>query len=157
MTDELKQAVRAAGQRAEVRAAVGRVYAELGRAVQSRRPVCEMSGRCCRFEAYGHRLYVTTIELGTFLYELKQLERPMKLLEAIAAWDGTGCPFQVAKLCGVHGIRPLGCRMFFCDPTSTPWQNEQYERFHGQIKQLHDELDVPYAYMEWREALRGEI
>jgi Fe-S-cluster containining protein len=155
MTDELRRAIVAAGQRAEVRAAVAAIYAELGEAIAQRRPLCSMSGRCCRFEAYGHRLFVTTIELGTFIHELRRMEPPAKLLEAIGRWDGTGCPFQVAKLCGVHGIRPLGCRMFFCDPGSTQWQNEQYERFHGRIRQLHDELGVPYAYMEWREALKN--
>jgi hypothetical protein len=56
------------------------------------------------------------------------------------AWDGTGCPFQVAKLCGVHAIRPFGCRMFFCDPASTQWQNDAYERYHARLKQLHETL-----------------
>ena len=58
-------------------------------------------------------------------------------------------------MCGVHAIRPFGCRMFFCDPTSTDWQNDAYERFHGQLKQLHQTLGVPYFYVEWRQALRA--
>ena len=68
-------------------------------------------------------------------------------------WDGTGCPFQVAKLCGVHEIRPFGCRIYFCDATSTVWQQEAYEAFHGQLKRLHESLGVPYFYVEWRSAL----
>ena len=68
-------------------------------------------------------------------------------------WDGSGCPFQVEGLCSVHSIRPFGCRVFFCDATSDDWQHAQYERFHAQLKQLHDELAVPYRYMEWRAAL----
>ena len=45
--------------------------------------------------------------------------------------------------------------MFFCDATSTEWQNDAYERFHARIQQLHAELGVPYFYVEWRAALRA--
>jgi hypothetical protein len=45
--------------------------------------------------------------------------------------------------------------MFFCDATSTEWQNQAYERFHGELKGLHETLGVPYAYVEWRQALRA--
>jgi hypothetical protein len=55
----------------------------------------------------------------------------------------------------VHPIRPFGCRIFFCDATATEWQNEQYERFHARIKRLHEELAIPYFYVEWRLALRS--
>jgi hypothetical protein len=44
--------------------------------------------------------------------------------------------------------------MFFCDATSTDWQNALYERFHERLKQLHETLAVPYFYVEWRQALR---
>ena len=43
--------------------------------------------------------------------------------------------------------------MFFCDATSTDWQNELYERFHSELKRLHETLDVPYFYIEWRRAI----
>ena len=43
--------------------------------------------------------------------------------------------------------------MFFCDATSTQWQNAAYEQFHAQLKNLHVEMEVPYYYLEWREAL----
>jgi hypothetical protein len=44
--------------------------------------------------------------------------------------------------------------MFFCDPTSTEWQNESYEHFHAELKRLHEHHGVPYRYVEWRAALR---
>lgn len=141
----LKQAVAAAADREEVVRAVREVYAEIQAAVDERKPPCEMSGRCCRFEEYGHRLYVTTIELAAFVATHSGTPAP--------AWDGTGCPFQQARLCTVHTIRPFGCRIFFCDPTSTEWQNQAYERFHAQLKDLHERLNVPYFYVEWRQAL----
>jgi Fe-S-cluster containining protein len=144
-------AFRAAG-RAEVRGAVAALYADVQRAIDQARPRCDVSGRCCRFEEFGHRLFVTTIELAAFWYELETAGRPSAGQQA---WDGTGCPFQSAGLCGVHAIRPFGCRIFFCDPASERWQRDQYERFHARLKRLHDELGVPYQYVEWREALRA--
>src|SRR6187551_527255 len=127
MSDSLREAVHAAAARPEVIAAVEAVYADLAKDVAERRPVCVASGRCCRFEEYGHRLYVTTVELACFVHGLRETKPPFPT----RAWDGTGCPFQAGKLCGVHPIRPFGCRMFFCDATSTDWQNEAYERHHA--------------------------
>jgi Fe-S-cluster containining protein len=151
----LRDAVRAAAGRAEARAVVERVYADLATEIDRRRPVCVVSGRCCRFEEFGHRLYVTTLELASFLhgFEQGQAARPHALAQAIERWDGAGCPFQVARLCGVHAFRPFGCRMFFCDATSTQWQHEAYEAFHARLKRAHEELDVPYFYLEWRQAI----
>src|SRR6202012_3380440 len=130
------------------------------------RPICVVSGRCCRFEEYGHRLYVTTMELAAFFG--RYLEHRARLddrnhphpgpLPRVrgrgenAAGDGTGCPFQGGKLCGGHAFRPMGCRIFFCDASSTQWQQDLYERLHERLKSLHGELDVPYAYVEWRQA-----
>ena len=68
--------------------------------------------------------------------------------------DHGGCPFQRDKLCTVHAVRPFGCRIFFCDPTSTDWQTAAYERHHAELKRLHERLGVPYFYLEWRQALR---
>jgi Fe-S-cluster containining protein len=136
----------AAATRPDVNSAVENVYRALQDAIDLRRPICTSSGRCCRFEEFGHRLFVTTLEMAAFV---SQANRPLNP----GAWDKTGCPFQLNRLCDVHEIRPFGCRIFFCDETSTQWQAEQYERFHREIKRLHEELGVPYFYVEWRQAL----
>ena len=146
--DDIRQAVFDAADRPDVRDALEGVYRELAGEIARRGPRCDLSGRCCRFEEYGHRLYVTTIELAGFVHGLRQ-GGPTP-----PEWDGTGCPFQVARLCSVHSIRPFGCRAFFCDPTAKEWQNEVYERLHGGIKRLHEHLAVPYYYVEWRSGLR---
>lgn len=151
MTD-LPEIVRTAAARPEVRAAVADLYARVQAAIDARRPVCAISGRCCRFEEYGHRLYVTTMEMAAFVHDLDAARNAGSIRENLE-WDGTGCPFQVTKLCGVHRIRPFGCRMFFCDATATEWQNEQYERFHAELRTLHEQLGIPYRYIEWRAAL----
>jgi Fe-S-cluster containining protein len=129
-----------------VRNAVENVYLALQDAIDLRRPICSASGRCCRFEEYGHRLFVTTMEMAAFI---SGIDRPL----APRGWVGKGCPFQLKGLCDVHLTRPFGCRVFFCDETSTQWQAEQYERLHRELKRLHAELGVPYFYVEWREAL----
>ena len=55
----------------------------------------------------------------------------------------SSCHFQMDGLCGVHDLRPFGCRIFFCDETSTQWQHDMGERLHGQLRALHDQLNVP--------------
>lgn len=142
---ELSTAVAVAKGQPAALAAVAALYAAIQAEIDARKPVCVISGRCCHFEKYGHRLYVTTIELAAFMAQL-----PTKPMEN---WTGQGCPFQAGKLCGVHAIRPMGCRLFFCDPTSTDWQQTLYERFHADLKKLHTRFAVPYFYCEWRAAL----
>src|SRR5688572_16173660 len=110
--EDLARNVRSAASRPEVRAAVTDVYRRVQFEVELVRPVCSVSGRCCRFEQYGHRLYVTTLELAVFVEALDSARAQGRAPE-VDAWDGTGCPFQVSKLCGVHPFRPFGCRMFF--------------------------------------------
>jgi Fe-S-cluster containining protein len=151
----LRDAVLQAAARDEVRAAVLRVYADLQRAIDLRKPVCTASGRCCRFEEFGHRLYVTTIELAAFVRDLPEdSQSATGDLRSVMQSSPGGCPYQVGGLCSVHAIRPFGCRIFFCDATSDQWQHEQYELFHAELKRLHEALGVPYRYVEWREALR---
>jgi len=146
--EELFEAVYRAAGREEVRCAVQQIYDELQQAIDVRKPLCNTSGRCCRFEEFGHRLYVTTIELAKFVYDLQ-----VGSAKPQAAGDENGCRFQISGLCGVHAIRPFGCRIFFCDATATQWQQDQYEQFHARLKHLHEMLYVPYFYVEWRSAL----
>lgn len=153
MEQELRNAVEEAAQRADVIEVVRGIYRGLQAEIDRRRPVCVVSGRCCRFEEYGHRLYVTTLELAAFVKGLADLSRTGEPVSR--STDPGGCPFQIKKLCGVHAIRPFGCRMFFCDASATDWQHEQYEKFHARLRSLHEELGVPYFYIEWRAALEA--
>lgn len=138
-------AVRAAGDAG--RAEIEEIYADFGRAVATVRPRCDASGACCRFEAYGHRLFITTIEMAAFTRSVRVAADP--------TWDGTGCPYQKVGRCDAHDARPFGCRVYFCDESTTDWQQRQYERMHDRLRSLHDRLGVPYLYVEWREALKA--
>ena len=123
------------------------IYVDFARELASVRPRCDASGACCRFEAYGHRLFITTIEMAAFARTLDVAADP--------AWDGTGCPYQVAGRCSAHDARPFSCRVYFCDDATNDWQQQQYELMHRRLRDLHDLHGVPYLYVEWREALRA--
>lgn len=142
-------AVRSASRRPEIIAAISELYQNLQNAIDKRRPLCVASGKCCQFERYGHRLYITTAEMAASYAALRNHSHPPEN----PTWNHSGCPFQIGRLCGIHSIRPFGCRIFFCDPTSTDWQQQEYENFHARIKQLHQTHQIPYFYMEWRQAL----
>lgn len=158
MQDELAGEWLAAVGRAEVASALEAVYARCAGAIAARGPSCWASGRCCNFEKAGHRLYVTGLEAA---YTLALLPGSGGAFTR-ATIDGRdvdearargGCPFQVSNLCGVHGIKPLGCRVYFCDRSAQVWQQELSETLLGEIKALHDRFGVEYRYGEWREML----
>lgn len=181
--DAWAQAARDPAIDAELRA----LYERLGAEIARRGPTCWSSGRCCNFEAYGHRLYVTGLEIAWLLERLheSEAERPaagglpaeprLRVLDAGpdravarsvdritgALRDGDAlpdaCPFQVDRLCGVHALRPLGCRVFFCQEGTHEWQRELYEQFLLELRRLHERFALPYRYMEWRAGLREAV
>lgn len=126
------------------------LHHQVERAVAEIGPRCEMSGRCCRFEEYGHRLFVTTAEVAVFASSIVATA-PARTHSASP--DGVGCRFQVNGMCTAHQIRPIGCRLFFCDSRHEESLQSLYENIHGQLKALHTELGIAYAYVEWRQAL----
>ncbi len=140
--------------------AIASLYAELDREIAARRPTCWISGRCCNFEAFGHKLYVTGLEIAWFLSKLcgsvpqatVPVRAPQESWQARLEPAGV-CPFQINKLCSVHAVRPLGCRIFFCQDGTDVWQHELYEQFLLRLRRLHDERRLPYCYMEWRMGL----
>lgn len=131
-----------------------KIFEEAADAVRSERPLCIASGRCCRFEEHGHRLYVTGLEVAWFLQELERTQNRSLTVEAVDAARARGeCPLLENGLCSVHEIRPFGCRSYFCDPRAQ-WQADAYERWHAGVRDLHEELGIPYSYGEWREMLK---
>jgi len=117
---------------------------------------CQQSGRCCKFESFGHRLYMTGLEIAWFKSLVGEPASQdngggisLPLLDA----KQDGCPYQVQGACSVHPDRPFACRVFFCQEGSDDWQSAQYETFQSKVKKLHEELGLPYRYMEWRQGL----
>jgi Fe-S-cluster containining protein len=151
---ELAAAWLKAARNESIAAELEAVYAYIAAQVESRAPappLCTASGRCCRFEEYGHRLYVTGLEAA---YTLSRLGRALGENETEAARARGGCPFQVERLCDVHQIRPLGCRVYYCDPSAKEWQELLSERTLAEVRKIHDRHGIPYRYGEWRGMLK---
>jgi len=129
------------------REALRGVYAELDGEVARLAPVCQVSGRCCRFEEYGHTLFASAPEIALLLADAPP---PSRLLD-----DGATCPWQDEKgRCSARGARPMGCRVYFCDPSYEPIAPEIAERGIARLKRLVDELGLPWDYAPLHRHLR---
>ena len=113
------------------------IYAAADAAVASAGPRCDASGRCCRFKEFGHTLFVSQLEADYLLAHAPHVDEPVN--------DAT-CPFQVENLCTAREPRPLGCRVYFCDPTYQETGAEISERYLREIKALAVELGLPWRY-----------
>ncbi len=137
---------------AGVRAELEAVYDYIAACVEARAPICTASGRCCNFDAFDHRLYVTGLETAyTMLHPDGGPVSSEALDEAIGRG---GCPYQPARLCEARAARPAGCRVYFCDPTAQAWQEGLGERVCQAIRDIHTRHGIEYRYGEWRAMLR---
>ena len=113
------------------------LYSDLEYDIQKAGPICELSGRCCRFDEYGHTLFLSNIESELFF------SRPPK--QSITE-DDNRCPYQEGALCTARENRPLGCRIFFCDPSYQQKASELSEEYLGRLKSLATRYDEPWQY-----------
>lgn len=149
----------AAGQ-AGVQAALVALYGEIAAEIEARGPACWASGRCCNFERSGHLLYVTGLEAAYALthaptFGAGPAPRTLSLPQLSEARARGGCPFQAGNLCSIHAAKPAACRIYFCDRSARSWQQDLAERVQGRLRTLHEDLDLPYFYGEWRTVLEG--
>jgi hypothetical protein len=121
----------------ELRDQVLAVYADADAAVAAAGPGCDASGRCCRFKEYGHTLFISNLEADV-------------LIEAAPPYpklvSGDFCPFQVDNLCTAREPRPLGCRVYFCDPAYQETGNAISETFLRRLKAVADEHGTGWRY-----------
>ena len=107
---------------AAIRDELRALYRELDEAVAMTGPVCQLSGRCCRFKDYGHTLFLSAPEALLLVADAPQ---PPGQLD-----NGESCPWQdVRGRCTARDARPLGCRVFFCDPSFETHAPELSETF----------------------------
>jgi hypothetical protein len=117
---------------AQVRSELYALYQELDEAVAELGPVCEISGRCCRFQDYGHTLFLSAPEA---LLLVSDAPPPARALDA-----GQTCPWQDMRgRCSAREARPLGCRVYFCDPAFQSHAPELSERFIARLKRTAQE------------------
>ena len=121
----------------ELRAQVLAIYAEADAAVAAAGPRCDASGRCCRFKEYGHTLFISNLEAEVLLESAPPYERPV---------SGDFCPFQVDGLCTAREPRPLGCRVYFCDPSYQETGKAISETYLRRLKELAEEHGTGWRY-----------
>jgi len=126
------------------------IYTMIAEQIEARGPACWASGRCCNFTKTGHLLYVTGLEAA---YTIARLPSPPTAATITAARARGDCPFQSLNLCGIHPLRPMGCRVYFCDRSAQSWQNDLSEAALHHIRALHDQHHLEYRYGEWRTML----
>src|SRR5215210_3121849 len=103
------------------------VYQEVDRAVAAAGPVCVASGRCCRFKEYGHTLFLSNLEADVLLAAAPPYEAPV---------TADFCPFQKNNLCTAREPRPLGCRIYYCDPNYQETSQHITESALRRLKEL---------------------
>ena len=147
---QLRDAWLAAATNPAIASELEAVYTLISDQIEARRPLCEVSGRCCNFEKHGHRLYVTGLEAAYTVAKRQELGQQHTRDDVAQARARGDCPFLVDKMCSAHAIKPLGCRVYFCDPTAQDWQQELSERTLDMVRTIHDRHQIPYRYGEWR-------
>jgi Fe-S-cluster containining protein len=121
------------------------IYAEVDAEIAAASPRCDRSGACCRFGSYGHRLYATRAE--AIVFALRQAPPSGAITDDV-------CPYQVDGLCTAREGRPLGCRVFFCDPGWKGKGEALTERMLRRIGALSERLGVEREYRPFLAHLR---
>jgi Fe-S-cluster containining protein len=121
----------------EIREQVKQTYRAVDEAVRAAGPVCIASGRCCRFKEHGHVLYLSNLEAAVLLAEAPFYDQPV---------SADFCPFQKDNLCTAREPRPLGCRIYYCDPTYQETGNRLTEEALGRLKALAAAHGLPWRY-----------
>ena len=122
---------------AQSRAQVLELYREVDREVAAAGPLCVASGRCCRFKEHGHVLFVSNLEAEVLLADAPAYTAPV---------SADFCPFQKENLCTAREPRPLGCRVYYCDPAYQETGNQITEKYLQKLKELAQANDEPWHY-----------
>jgi Fe-S-cluster containining protein len=125
------------------------LYADLDRELPRFKFTCVASGDCCDFDAFGHRLYASTLEAEWF-FRRAPSERANANERHCPAWGKD-------RLCKAREGRMLGCRTFFCGPYPAGVPEDLYEPFHARIKAIHDKHGIPFRYrdvLDWSKERR---
>jgi Fe-S-cluster containining protein len=122
------------------------LYQEVDAAVAAAGPVCIASGRCCRFKEYGHTLFLSSLEAEVLLHDAPSYDP-----EAVSP---DFCPFQQGNLCTARQPRPLGCRVYYCDPNYQETCQEITETYLRRLKELARAHDLPWRYAPLHDFLR---
>ena len=128
---------------------VARVYQWLDAQIreQAAGRACEACGKCCDFEAFDHRLFLTPPEL---IYLAANLAG-----EKLRAMPTGRCPYNnIAGKCMIYEYRFAGCRIFACKGDAE-FQSRLSESALEKFKSICTEFDIPYRYSDLASALNS--
>jgi Fe-S-cluster containining protein len=120
------------------------LYRQVDAAVARASPVCVASGRCCRFKEHGHVLFLSSLEAEVLLADAPSHARPV---------SPDFCPFQNGNLCTARAVRPLGCRVYYCDPAYQETGNALTEEYHRRLRELAGAHGAAWRYAPLHEFL----
>lgn len=124
------------------------LYQDLDVEINQDGPRCQLSGRCCRFEEYGHTLFLSAPEAAVLLADAPPTVRPLD--------EGATCPWQDDRgHCQAREARPLGCRVYFCDPEYESRGEDLSENYLLRLKKLTEAEGWPWAYAPLHHYLRA--
>jgi Fe-S-cluster containining protein len=130
----------------EIIARVGEIYKWLDEQLDEQNASCEACGKCCDFESFGHRLFITTPEMIFFAAKIGPGN--------IKKMTGGRCPYQTDDKCTVYPYRFAGCQIFSCKG-SADFQSELTEESLNRFKSLCNEFQIPYRYVDLPTALQN--
>lgn len=128
---------------------VAEIYDWLDSQVESHKDLagrCEACGRCCDFESFDHKLFVTGPELMYLSVNLQG--------ENVKPMETSRCPYNVDGKCTIYVHRFAGCRIFCCKG-NTDFQNSLSESALEKFKSLCNEFQIGYRYSELATALNS--
>lgn len=105
---------------------------------------CDGCGKCCDFDAFDHRLFVTPPEL---MYLTANLGG-----ENVKPMPNGQCPYNIDGKCTVYEYRFIGCRIFSCKG-NVDFQSGLSESALKKLKSLCTEFQIAYRYTDLATAL----
>ena len=124
---------------------VEKIYDWLDSNIKTSNNQCVACGKCCNFESFDHKLFVTTPELLYFSKNVKNFK--LMLTQS--------CPYLKDGKCSIQNYRFAGCRIFFCK-ADKDLQNNFSEQTIEKFKALCDKFNFPYRYVDLMTALNAE-
>ncbi len=109
-------------------------------------PGCDGCGKCCDFETFDHRLFVTPPEL---MYLAAKLGG-----ENIERMPTGRCPYNIVIACSIYDYRFAGCRIFCCKGDDD-FPSALSESVLEKLKAICMEFGIPYRYLDLAAALNS--
>ncbi|MHC4214911.1 MAG: YkgJ family cysteine cluster protein [Planctomycetota bacterium] len=131
----------------KITTAVEKIYSRINqhrKANPNKSGNCNACGKCCDFETFDHRLYITTPELIYLTEKIgKKNIRPMKT---------PGCPYNIDGKCNIYNHRFTACRIFACS-ADPDFQSQLTESTLKQLKEICKKFKIDYKYTDLKTAL----